>query len=74
MSAQLSTQALSVDRTATFLGVSRRQVYVLLETDPTFREIAHRVGKRWRWFVPDLEAWLRSRCSEPAAGAEGAAA
>ena len=72
MSAHLSTQALSVDRTATFLGVSRRQVYVLLETDPTFREIAHRVGKRWRWFVPELEQWLRSRCS--ATTAESAAA
>ena len=46
---------LTIDATAAFLGVSRRQVYTLLER----RELPHvRVGERTRFVPADLRAYL----------------
>jgi excisionase family DNA binding protein len=46
---------LSIDATAAFLGISRRQVYTLLER----RELPHvRVGKRTRFIPADLRVYL----------------
>jgi excisionase family DNA binding protein len=49
---------LTIDATAAFLGISRRQVYTLLER----RELPHvRVGERTRFLPEDLRAYLESR-------------
>lgn len=53
---------LSIDSTAAFLGISRRQVYTLLERG----ELPHvRVGERTRFIPDDLRDYLeRHRESE----------
>jgi excisionase family DNA binding protein len=49
---------LTIDQTAAALGISRRQVYTLLER----RELPHvRVGQRIRFLPGDLRAYLESR-------------
>jgi excisionase family DNA binding protein len=46
---------LTIDETAAVLGISRRQVYTLLER----RELPHvRVGERTRFLPADLRAYL----------------
>lgn len=46
---------LTIDGAATFLGVSRRQVYTLLERE----RLPHvRVGRRIRFIPADIQAYL----------------
>jgi excisionase family DNA binding protein len=46
---------LTIDATAAFLGISRRQVYTLLERG----DLPHvRVGERTRFMPADLRAYL----------------
>jgi excisionase family DNA binding protein len=68
---RIDAKWLSIDQAKEHLGCSRRQVYVLLDSDPSFPR--HRFGSRWRFDRAELDEWLRSRCSSPAAGSEAAA-
>jgi excisionase family DNA binding protein len=54
---------LTIDATAAFLGISRRQVYTLLER----RELpCVRVGERTRFLPEDLRAYLERHREGPA--------